>query len=183
MIEPPFVLEYRKSVHNLLWSRSLSRCRSELCRDLVVGSVSDPLMDRLGWSTEEIRSHWNCVPGSGFLNNSTFSLSWWLAQKALPLFGLNYKAGLADKPNCPHCGYGLEETAEHAFYYCEQVRPFWNPVGEWTARVEPKQLVLLDGHNVLPHFQGEKREAFLAILAIPQMIIWTTRNKGLYEDH
>ena len=38
----------------------------------------------------------------------------------------------------------LEETAEHAFYYCEQVPPFWDHVREWTARIEAKQLVLLD---------------------------------------
>ena len=39
--------------------------------------------------------------------------------------------------------------AGHA-YYCERVRPFWDHVGEWTARIEPKQLVLLDvGSSVL----------------------------------
>ena len=68
------------------------------------------------------------------------------------------------------CGSGLEETAEHAFYYCERVRPFWDHVGEWTARIEPKQLVLLDvGYvvdNILSPFQGEKRVVFLAILAV-----------------
>ena len=84
------------------------------------------------------------------------------------------------------CGSGLEETAEHAFYYCERVRPFWDYVGEWTARIEPRQLVLLDvGYvvdNVLPPFQGEKRVVFLAILAVARMVVWTTRNKGLYDD-
>ena len=56
----------------------------------------------------------------------------------------------------------------------------------WTARIEPKQLVLLDvGYvvdNVLPPFQGEKRVVFLAILAVARMVIWTTGNKGLYDD-
>ena len=84
--------------------------------------------------------------------------------------GLNYKAGLADMPDCTRSGSGLEEMAEHAFYYCERVRPFWDHVGEWMARIEPKQLVLLDvGYvvdNVLPSFQGEKRMVFLAILAM-----------------
>ena len=88
----------------------------------------------------------------------------------MPLFNLNYKAVLADKPDSPRCGSGLEETADHAICYCERVRPFWNHVGEWTARVEPKQLVLLDvGYivdNVLPQFQGKKRVLFLAILAV-----------------
>ena len=36
--------------------------------------------------------------------------------------------------------------------------------------------------NVLPPFQGEKRMVFLAILAVARMVIWTTRNKGLYDD-
>ena len=49
-----------------------------------------------------------------------------------------------DKSDCPRCNSGIEETAEHAFYYCEPVRPFWDHVGEWTARIETKQLVLLD---------------------------------------
>ena len=87
--------------------------------------------------------------------------------------------------DCPRCGSGLEETAEHAFYYCERFRPFWDHVGEWTARIEPKQLVLLDvGYvvdNVLPPFQGEKRMVFLAILAVARMVIWTTWNRGLYD--
>ena len=64
--------------------------------------------------------------------------------------------------------------------------PFWDHVGEWTARIEPKKLVLLDvGYvvdNVLPPFHGEKRVVFLAILAVARMVIWTTRNKGLYDD-
>ena len=36
--------------------------------------------------------------------------------------------------------------------------------------------------NVLPPFQGEKRVVFLVILAVVRMVIWTTRNKGLYDD-
>ena len=89
-------------------------------------------------------------------------------------------------PDCACCGSGLEETAEHAFYHGERVHPFWDHVGEWTARIEPKQLVLLDvGYvvdNVLPAFQGEKRVVFLAILAVARMVIWTTRKNGLYDD-
>ena len=103
-----------------------------------------------------------------------------------PLSGLDFRVGLADTPDCARCGSGLEETTEHAFYYCEQVRSFWNHVGEWTARIEPKQLVLLDvGYvvdNVLPPFQDEKRVVFLAILAVARMVPWTMRKKGLYDD-
>ena len=64
--------------------------------------------------------------------------------------------------------------------------PFWDHVGEWMARTEPKQLVLLDvgyvGDNDLPPFQGEKRVVFLAILAAARMVIWMMRKKGLYDD-
>ena len=122
-----------------------------------MGSASDPLSERHGWTAGEIRSHWNWAPGSSFLNNSEFSLTWRLVRNALSLRGLN-------------CGSGLEETAEHAFYYCEQVCPFWDHVGEWTARIELKQLLLLDvGYvvdNVLLSFQGEKRMVFLDIQAV-----------------
>ena len=89
-------------------------------------------------------------------------------------------------PDCARIDSGLEETAEHAFYYYERVRPFWDHVWEWTARIEPKQFMLLDvGYvvdTVLPPFQGEKRVVFLAILAVARMVIWTTRKKGLYDD-
>ena len=43
---------------------------------------------------------WNWVPGSSFLNNFEFSFTWLLALNALPLLGLNYKAGLADMLDC-----------------------------------------------------------------------------------
>ena len=149
-----------------------------------MGSALDPLVDRIGWSMEEVRLHWNWAPGSGFLNNE-FSLTWWLARNRLPLFGVNYKSGLADFLECPRCSSGLEETAEYAFYYFEGVRPFWSHVGKWTACIEPKQLMLLDfGYvvdNVLLQFYGEKRVVFLAILAVTKMVIWTTRKNGLYD--
>ena len=165
------------ALHNLPGSSGLLRPQKELYRELVVGSVSDPLSEWCGWTAEEICSHWNWVPGSSFLNNSEFSLIWQLAWNALPLLGLNFRAGLADMPDCVRCGIGLEETAEHAFYYCERIRPFWDHVGEWTAHIEPKQLVLLDvGYivdNVLPLFQGEKHVEFLAI-AVARILIWTT---------
>ena len=134
---------------------------------------------------EEVHSHWNWAPGSGFLKNSEFSLTWRLAWNALPLFGVNYKAGLAGMLNCPRCGSGIEGTAEHAFYYCERVCPFWNHVREWTAHIEPKQLMLLNlGHivdNILPQFQGEKHVVFLAILVVARMVIWMTWKKRLYD--
>ena len=89
-------------------------------------------------------------------------------------------------PDCARYGSVLEEMAGHAFYYYKRVRPFWDHVGEWTAHIEPKQLVLHDVDyvvdNVLPPFQGEKHVVFLAILAVARMVIWTTRKNGLYDD-
>ena len=105
--ETLFVRECRTALRNLLGSSDLSRPRKELYRELVVGSASDPLSERHGWTTEEIRSHWNWAPGSSFLNNSEFSLTWRLVRNALPLVGLNYKAGLADMPDCARCGRWL----------------------------------------------------------------------------
>ena len=119
-----FVRECRTALRNLLGSSDLSRHRKERYQELVVGSASDPLSEWRVWTAEEIRSHWNWAPGSSFLNNSEFSLTWRLARNALPLHGLNFRAGLTDMPDCTRCGSGLEETAEHAFYYCERVRPF-----------------------------------------------------------
>ena len=125
-----FVCEFRKALRNLLGSSDLSRPRKELYQELVVGSASDSLSERRGW-TAEIRSHWIWAPGSSLLNDSEFSLTWRLVRNALPLLGLNYKAGLEDMPDCARCGSGLEETAEHAFYY---------HVGEWTARAARRWL-------------------------------------------
>ena len=97
---------------------------------LVLGSALDTLNERRRGAAEEIHSHWNLAPVSSFLNNSEFSFTWWLARNALPLLGLNFKAGVADMPKCARCGSGLEETAEDAFYYCKRVRPFRDHVGE-----------------------------------------------------
>ena len=109
-----------------------------------------------------------------------------IKRPTLPLLGLNFKAGQTDIPDCARCGSGLEKTADHAFYYCERVCQFWDHVGEWTARIVPEPLVMLDVgyvvNNVLPPFQGETRVVFLAILSVAQMVIWTTRKKGLYDD-
>ena len=61
--EALFFSECRKALRNLLGSSDLSRPRKELYRGLVVGSASDPLSERRGWTAEEIRSHWNWAPG------------------------------------------------------------------------------------------------------------------------
>ena len=150
-----FCLRLPNGLRNL-GSTDLSWPRKELYRELVVGSTTGPLCEQQGWTAKEMRSHWNWAPESSFLNISEFSLTWWLARNALPLLSLNFSAGLADMPDCARCGSSLEETAEHAFYNCERVRPFWDHVEEWKARIEPKQLVLLDlvtsWTTFFPHF-------------------------------
>ena len=89
----PFVRECCMVLRNLSRSSDLSRPWKELYWELVVGSASDPLSERRGWTVKEVCSHWNWAPGSGFLNNSEFSLTWRLARNALPLFGLNFRPG------------------------------------------------------------------------------------------
>ena len=115
--ETPFVRKCRAALCNLPGSCDLSWPRKAQYRKLVVGFASEPLSERHGWTAEKIRFRWNWAPGSSFLNNSKFSLTWRLARNALPLLGLNFRAGLADMPDSARCGSGLEETAENAFYY------------------------------------------------------------------
>ena len=166
-------------------SSDLSQTRKELYRELVADFASDPLEKRLSWSLGKVRSQWIWAPSTSILNNSEFSPTWRLARDALALNDRAYRACITDKPDCPRCSSGLEETAVHAFYYCERIRPLWSHVGEWTARISATQLVLLGvGYvvdNVDPACRGEKRKAFLTILAVVRMVIWETRNKGFYE--
>ena len=102
--ETPLVCECRRALRNLPGSSDLSQSQKELYRELVVGYALDPL----GWTAEEVCSHWNWAPGSGFLNNSEFSLTWRFARNALPLLGLNFRAGPANMPDCVRCGSGSE---------------------------------------------------------------------------
>ena len=63
----------------------------------MVGTTLDPLRERHGWTAEEVRSHWNWAPGSGFLNNSEFLLSWRLARNALQTCSIVLAAAVAWK--------------------------------------------------------------------------------------
>ena len=74
--EALIVHECQTALRNLPGSSDLSRPRKELYQELVVGSTLDPLSEQHGWTAEEIHSHWNGAPGSSFLNNSEFSLTW-----------------------------------------------------------------------------------------------------------
>ena len=95
----PYVSECRRALRNLPRSSDLSRSRKELYRGLVLGSASDPLVKLLGWSVEEVCSHRNWAPGSGFLKNSEFSLTWRLSRNALSLNDWAYRACIADMPD------------------------------------------------------------------------------------
>ena len=55
--EALFVRECRKALRNLFGSNDLSQSRNELYQEVVVGFASDPLVDQLGSSMEEVRSH------------------------------------------------------------------------------------------------------------------------------
>ena len=114
-----------------------------------------------------------------------FSLTWRLTRNALPLTESAFKADLADMLDCARSSSDLEKTAFQAFYYCERVRSFGSHVEEWTACIDPKQLVLLDvGYvvdNVNPPWKGEKLVVFLAILAMTWMVIWEMRKNELYD--
>ena len=115
----------------------------------------------------QIRASWTipsyCTPGG--LHGMRCSFSAWTS-----------KAGRADMPDCPHCSSGLEEAAQHTFYY------FW----EHVTHIEPKQLMLFNigciVDKVLPPLQGEKSVVFLTILAVARMAIWMTWKMGLYDD-
>ena len=89
--EALFTRECLKALYILPGSSNLFRSRKELYRELEVGSAPDPIMGWLSWSMEEVCSHWNLAPGSGFLNNSEFSLTRRLGRNALALFGLDYR--------------------------------------------------------------------------------------------
>ena len=96
--ETPFASECCITLHRLPGSKDLSRPRKELYRELVVGSASDPLVERLGWSLGEICSQWNWIPGSSFLNNSESLLTWRLARNMLPLNDWAFRTCLAYMP-------------------------------------------------------------------------------------
>ena len=80
---------------------------------------------------------------------------------------------MADLFDCPRCNRELEETVVHAFYHCEQVRPFWSHVGDWTAQIDPKQLVLVEVGYVVDNVDlSWKVGKYVAFLVIIEGIDW-----------
>ena len=112
-----------------LWPCAWTHLKKALCHTRPGSGTGD----KYRWSLEETHSQSNWAPVSSFLHNSKLSLTWRLARNALTLNDWAYRVCTIDMPDCPQCGSGLEETALHAFYYCERVRPFWSHVNEWAA--------------------------------------------------
>ena len=96
-----------------------------------------------------------------------------------PLTDWAFKAELTDIPNCPCCSRKLKETAEHVFYHCVRVHWFWDNSASQTVSASQRWL---RRDNLDPPWTGVKRWVFFAILAIARMVIWTTRQKGLYDE-
>ena len=139
-----------------------------------MGSASYRLEEQLSWSLKEVCSQWRL----GLVEQLRVLAYLAACRNALRLADWAFQAGLADMSNYLCCSSGWEETALRAFYYCEGFRSFWSHVEEWTARIDPKQLVVLDvGYvvdNADPPYRGEKRVVVLTIPVVARMVIWET---------
>ena len=184
--EAQFLNECRRALGKLPRSSDLSRPRKELYRGLVEGVAKDPLRKRLDLTEGESLSLWSWAPGADYLDNSEFSLTWRLMRNGLPLNDVLFKMGLADMPDCNRCNSGLEETAQHAFFHCSKVRPFWEYVNEVTARLFPDRPrtpldVAYVCDNVPPPWTGVKQLVFYTLLAVARMVVWTSRMMDIQE--
>ena len=122
--EAPFVRDCRKAHRNLPGSSDLSRPRKErsgFSIELRFRSTrgSARLVDEGGWLALELGARFGLLCSPAGLYRTHYPFSVWIT-----------KWSLADMPDCPCCGSGLEETAEHAFYYSKLVRPIWNHIEE-----------------------------------------------------
>ena len=170
--EALFVREGRTALRNLSGYSDLSQPRKKLYRKIVVGSASDFLSERHGWTAEEVRSHWNWALGLGFLNNSQFSLTWRLARNTLPLLPFELQSWPGRHARLWLLRQWLRRNGRARLLLPQSSSPVL--VSRWgvddSQPKQPKQLVLLDVDNVvdsvLSPFQGEKRVVFLAILVV-----------------
>ena len=110
-----------------------------------------------------------------YLTNTEFSFTGRLARNVLPFADCAFNAGLAHMTDCSRCSGEFDETTEYAFYHCKQVHPYGDNVGEVTARIYPKQLVLLDADYTVeifnPQWTGVKRRVFSSIQAVSRLVI------------
>ena len=115
MCETLFIRECRTALRNLLESSDLSRPRKELYRELVVGFALDPLSGTTG----RRRRSAPMELGARIELLEQLRVLIHLVTCTECVLGLNFRADLADMHDCACCATGLEETAEHAFNYCE----------------------------------------------------------------
>ena len=87
--------------------------------------------------------------------------------------------------DCPRCGAEKEDVV-HAFVWCSKVQALWVYVRELIGRITPNQFTpVLDAayivDSVFPSWPRRKCFAFLQILAVARMVVWTTRLAEYYE--
>ena len=172
----------RGAVGFLSRSSDLTRLvRRALYHALVEVGVEDPLWKRLDVTRQEGFFLFRWAPGSRYLTNYEFSLTWCLIRGVVRFNDWLYDKEYVDSPACARCNSGLEETAEHALFHCSKVHSLWQAVNGLTARIDANQLIQLDVCYVIfdfdPPLRGEKRLVFRAILATARMVIMTTRKE------
>ena len=157
----------------------------ELYRELVVGSASDPLGDRLGWSMEGVRLHWNWTPGSaswtipssrslvGF-HGTRCPLSAWITKRAWQTCQIVLSAPVASKKRLSTPSTTASEFVRFGIM-SESGRPASNPNSSYCT-------MLVTSWTMFQGFKVRSVWCFFVIQAAARMKIWTTRKKGLYDD-
>ena len=158
--------------------------RKALYQVLVRGRVHDDLIDDLGLSKREARSIWPWTPGLKCLNNTEASLTWLVIRGALWIGKRLCGAGLVKSPNCVRCGEEVE-TIGHAFFHCKIVVPLCKFVEDLMVRMLRGKFFVLEASsvcsNVAPPLSKTEHYVFLCLLGIMRVVIWTTRQKEVYE--
>lgn len=99
--------------------------------------VEDPLCGWFGFSAAELCSFWSWAPMADSISNPEISLTLRLVWNGLSVNDVAVRWGLVNLSDCHQCDPGLEERPSHAVYHCPQVGPFWDYVGDLTARIAP----------------------------------------------
>ena len=189
--EGSFYHECRKALKIFLrvkdrLSDTQSLSRKALYQVLVRAGVDkDENIEALGLTKEETRSLWPWAPGLKSLTNPEASLTWLTIRRALWVGTRLKKANLVDTPECMRCG-DWGESIEHAFYHCRFARPLCELVESYMVRVLRRPSFALEASNVCsnvsPPLEKIEKYIFLCVLGIMRVVIWTTRQKGRYED-
>ena len=149
------------------------------------GVPNDEQIELLGLTGEEKRSLWPWAPGLRSLTNPEASLTWLTIRNALWVGTRLKKAKLVDTPACERCG-DWEETVEHAFYHCRFARPLCELVEGYMVRILRRPDFKLEASNVCsnvtPLLEKKEKYIFLCLLGLLRVVIWTTRQKGCFDD-